>query len=493
MVYSPIDDAARIVARAREDTPDELDSIVAETRDFTPEQARERLDQLGSYSRLSGRQRVEAALLSTHVQAADRAHAMYAAGTLGSVADGGGVGMPANRPPAGHGGWVTAASGDPRVDGWRAGAMRAVERHQRSGVLDSVAADRLDGVLRAGDRAGLTAAYIGAVADESYGSAFCKMLRDPVQGHLRFSREEVEAVRRAGQAQILNAGPLTTGSTGFPAPLEIDPSIIESGDGTLNPVRSVATVVTTGATEYQSVASAGVSAHYVAEGTEVSDDTPALTGPVIHPERGQCFVTFSAEAGQDDASLAAELGKLISDAKDVLDSSMFLSGSGSDEPSGLLNIGGVNGLTVSQRVQSAAVATFALGDPWSLGEAIPARFRAATTYLAAPSTLDVIYRFVGGGSTEPALMTTRDGPLMGKRALEWAPMDTGSATGAQLLVGGDFRSAFKIVDRIGMSVELVPHVMGANQRPLGVRGLYAFWRTGSGVVALNALRYLEVK
>ena len=33
----------------------------------------------------------------------------------------------------------------------------------------------------------------------------------------------------------------------------------------------------------------------------------------------------------------------------------------------------------------------------------------------------------------------------------------------------------------------------ATRLPLGVRGLYYYWRTGAGVIAPNALRYLEVK
>jgi hypothetical protein len=44
-----------------------------------------------------------------------------------------------------------------------------------------------------------------------------------------------------------------------------------------------------------------------------------------------------------------------------------------------------------------------------------------------------------------------------------------------------------------MSAELIPHMMGATRLPLGVRGLYCYWRTGPGVIAPNALRYLEVK
>jgi HK97 family phage major capsid protein len=72
-------------------------------------------------------------------------------------------------------------------------------------------------------------------------------------------------------------------------------------------------------------------------------------------------------------------------------------------------------------------------------------------------------------------------------------MGTGATTGTKLIIGGDFRTGYKIVDRIGMTAELIPHMLGTNRLPLGVRGLYCYWRTGAGVVAVNAFRYLEVK
>jgi HK97 family phage major capsid protein len=73
-------------------------------------------------------------------------------------------------------------------------------------------------------------------------------------------------------------------------------------------------------------------------------------------------------------------------------------------------------------------------------------------------------------------------------------MDTGTTTtGQRIAIYGDMKTAFRIVDRIGMAVELVPTLFGSNRRPSGQRGLFAYWRTGSGVVAKNALRYLEVK
>jgi HK97 family phage major capsid protein len=54
-----------------------------------------------------------------------------------------------------------------------------------------------------------------------------------------------------------------------------------------------------------------------------------------------------------------------------------------------------------------------------------------------------------------------------------------------VLIVGDF-SAYCIADRISMSVEMVPHIFGANQRPTGQSGFYAYYRVGADVVGADA-------
>ncbi len=63
-------------------------------------------------------------------------------------------------------------------------------------------------------------------------------------------------------------------------------------------------------------------------------------------------------------------------------------------------------------------------------------------------------------------------------------------TRSKVRILGDWQN-FRIVDRIGLAVELIPHLEGANRRPTGERGLYAYWRVGSGVTVANGFRYLE--
>jgi HK97 family phage major capsid protein len=167
----------------------------------------------------------------------------------------------------------------------------------------------------------------------------------------------------------------------------------------------------------------------------------------------------------------------------------FLTGSGTNEPFGILT-----GLTTTQRVQTNTVATYAVGDPWLLKAAIPPRHIGSTALAANSATFDTTYRFVGGNSTEPLQMPTRDGDFLGRPKVEWSTMATGTTTGTKLIIGGNFAAGYTIVDRLGITAELIPHLFGATNRyPTGQRGLYVYGRTGANVVVPNAFRYLEVK
>jgi HK97 family phage major capsid protein len=396
--------------------------------------------------------------------------------------------------PTDRGGWVSTPGADPHLAPHRRNAMQTIERYQRANIMSARDADRVDQVLRSGDPDALTARYIAAVGADAYSSAFGKMLADPQMGHMRFGPQEVEAVREASFVKAAtDRASMTTGSTGFPLPLTVDSSIIKTGTGALNPVRGLASVSTIGTHDWVGVSSDGVTAAYVQEGVEATDVSPTLAGPKISTQQFRSFVTFSIEAGQDWPGLQAQLVELVRDAVDVNDATMFLTGNGTNQPFGIFGGDATYSLVVAQRIQSAGAAAYAVGDPWLLKAGIPARFLANATFAAAPATWDTTYRFVGGNSTEPVQMPTRDGPFLGRPKVEWSTMATGAATGTKLIVGGDFRTAYKIVDRMGLTAELIPHMLGTNRLPLGVRGLYVYGRTGAAVVARNALRYLEVK
>jgi len=400
--------------------------------------------------------------------------------------------------PAERQGWVTAPGTDPSLTSFRSAAMRTLERYRSSDVLSARAADRVDAVLRQGDPQAITARYTAAVGNDHYLSAFGKMLQDPMMGHLRFSPEESAAVQEvsyAGAAAETRAA-LTTGTTGFPLPLTVDATFIMSGTGALNPIRDISNVVTIGTHDWVGVSSDGVTAGYVQEGVEATDATPTIAGPKISTQQGRAFVQFTIESGQDWPGLMNELERLVADARNVADATAFLTGTGSNAPFGIFGGDATYSLGTTQRVQTTTVATYAVGDPWLLKAQIPARFTNDSTFAAAPGTWDTTYRFVAQGSTtEPRQFSDGDrgGDFLGRPKVEWSTMATGATTGTKLIVAGNWKVGYKIVDRLGMSAELIPHMLGTNRLPLGVRGLYCYWRTGAAVVAKNAFRYLEVK
>ena len=369
-------------------------------------------------------------------------------------------------------------------------ALRTLDRHADAFAPGSDA--EMERLVRHGDPAGVGARYLTAVGDADYSSAFGKVLEYGPMAQLRMTNEEVAAMQAVNAAErALNVG---TGSAGqFAIPLQVDPSIVQSGSGSLNPWRSVATVRTMVSDTLRLVASDGVTAAYAAEATEASDNSPVLAQPTVNAARGQCFVPFSWEVGQDWGSLQAEVGALIADARDVVDSTKFTTGTGADEPVGLLAVGSTGSLTTSQRILSGATNTYAVADGWLLKAALPARAIPRATYAANPTTWDNTYRFVGGNSAEPLQMPSRGGDFLGRPKIEASAMVSTTTTGSKLIVAGDMK-AFVIADRIGLSVSVVPHLFGAaNRFPTGQGGLYAFWRTGSVVSAPNLFRYLEVK
>jgi HK97 family phage major capsid protein len=367
-------------------------------------------------------------------------------------------------------------------------ALRTLERWSASGHLSGEATDRMNDLVLRNDPHAQGARYVTAVGDPAYFSAFGKILADPTSGHLRFNPHEVEAVRKVTAIESERAAlAIGSGGTGgFAVPLTLDPTVNLISDGELNPVRQVARVVQTTTNIWQGVNSEGVVASYDAEAEEVSDDSPSFTQPEITCARGTAFVPFSIEIGQDWGALSQELVQLFADARDVLDSQMFLTGSGTDEPTGILT-------SATGTVLTATASALAIGDIYTLRQSLPTRFAARATWAGSPKAFDQVYRFVGGGSSEPPVLPTRNGAVLGDRKIEWSTFSTATTTpGATVLAYGDFNQ-FVIADRIGMNVEIVQHMFGSALRPTGQRGLFAYWRTGSKKLTENAFRFSVIK
>jgi HK97 family phage major capsid protein len=273
----------------------------------------------------------------------------------------------------------------------------------------------------------------------------------------------------------------------FAIPFTLDPSVLLSSAGVISPIRQIARTESIVTDVWKGVSSAGITAGFAAEATEASDNAPVLAQPTVDTAKAFAFVPFSIEIGQDWTSLQSEMARLFADSKNVLEATAFLTGTGTNEPKGVLT-----GLTTTQRVQTATTNVYALADVYSLKQALPARFVSGASWTQHPTNLDRAFRFVGGNSTEPIFYPTRDGRILGIPTYEWSTMTSTMATTNKIAIYGDF-SNFLIADRIGGTIELIPHLFGTTNRyPMGQRGLYYYWRVGSDVLVQNAFRYLEV-
>ena len=364
---------------------------------------------------------------------------------------------------------------------YRDNAMRAVEQARFPGVRNREAAQAQVGHIldKVDDDQGTLARRVLVTGSPTYDRAFgkaCSMLS--TNG---LTTEEQRA---------LSLGTDTAG--GFAVPFQLDPTIILTSDGVVDPLRQISRVVQIVGKEWQGITSAGVTVSRSAEGAEVGDQTPTLAQPTVKAERVTGFVPFSMEIESDWTQMRAEISALLADAKATEEADSFVNGDGTG-----VNASGVVGtLGAGSNVDTAAVNAYASDDLYALEEALPPRFRANATFLANRSVYNATRQLGSasdGGDLWVRLASGLPPELIGYPAREASEMPAfATATGTKLLLLGDFRH-FLIVDRVGMTVELVPHLFAtANNRPSGQRGLLAVWRNNSKILTDAAFRLLVV-
>jgi len=183
------------------------------------------------------------------------------------------------------------------------------------------------------------------------------------------------------------------------------------------------------------------------------------------------------------------MSTLLQESKEDLEATKFTTGNGTNEPFGV-----ITGATTT--VNATTGQTTDAEDFYRLTAALPERYQARASILANRAIFNLVRQFVLTGQSNPwkdideATVTDgRAGTLLGYPAYLNSAMDSTTATGAKFAIIGDF-SRYVIVDRVGLNVEVLPHLLGANRRPTGERGLYAFWRNGAKVINADAFRVL---
>lgn len=369
-----------------------------------------------------------------------------------------------------------STSEDDYRDRLRDNARRAIERAvfprlQRQDQ-DRTKAHVEDLLERCDDQYGTLAKRVLATGNPVYDRAFGKML---MLGGYSLTPDEQRAMSVGVDAE-----------GGFAVPFQLDPSIILTSDGSISPLRQIARVEQITTKTWQGITSAGITVTRSTEGAQAADNSFAIGQPEVSPTRVIADVPFSVEADQDWRQFRSEVARLLADAKAREEDESFVTGTGVDpNPEGV-----AAGLAATSEVALGAAGTIATTDLENIESALPVRFRSRARWLANKSTYNAI-RFGAIGSDGAdlwvRLASGQPSELMGYPAHEASAMDSLATAAARVLLFGDF-SEFLIVDRLGMTIEVNPHVVGANGRWTGQRAIVAVWRNSSLVLVDNAFR-----
>lgn len=367
---------------------------------------------------------------------------------------------------------------------YHARALSAVEKMPVAS--DDVRQAATELVEKWDDEDGNLARLCLTISSPEYVRAWSKMAKDPA----RFTLDEDERRALETSRQIQRAMSLTDANGGYLVPFQLDPTVILTSSGSYNEIRQIARQVVATGDVWNGVSAGAVSWSFDAEAAEVSDDAPTFAGPAITIRTARGFVPISLEARMDGANVAQEVATLLAEGKDDLEAVKFITGvAASNEPIGI-----VTALTgTASVVTSTTTDTFAVADSRRLIEALPARHRRRAAWLANNLYYGLIRGAATNGTEWESLAGDRPDRLHGKPVYEAEAMD-GTVTALAdnyVAIVGDF-SKYVIADRVGMTVDFIPHLFGSNQRPTGQSGWFAYYRVGAASVDDNAFRMLNI-
>jgi HK97 family phage major capsid protein len=374
-------------------------------------------------------------------------------------------------------------------------ALYACERNQHvtdemAGIVEKLAQDPTD------DR-NVGTRWAIATSRPAYRSAFEKFLLHPTEVALyttneeRHALQEVDSVRTAWNEANGNQG-------GWAVPIDYDLGLALVNPGSSNPMRLLADVRQTVSKTVYGLSSAGVTAAYNTESNEATDRTPTVAQPTWTVQKADAWLQGSFEV-LADSDLGAEVTMMIADARNNLEAEKFVTGTGGGEPYGVVTRCASLGAYVFGDSGSTVEKDVVISDVFAMSNALDERYQANASWLMHRATANKIRRFGEGttGSNSAFWADLGQGipPLLiGSPVHLASAMDSVVASGSQDLVCllGDFRAGYRIYDRVGVSLLFEPLVKGANRRPTGEAGWYAWWRNAGDVVDQTAAAHFRV-
>ncbi len=352
---------------------------------------------------------------------------------------------------------------------------------------------------------GVVAQRLLVTESEEYHSAFQKGMRAFAGGPpAMFTPDEARAIEEFQRVDSLNtfiaseqraANEGTPASGGYGIPVLIDPTIILTSGAAQAPLLEISRIITITTNQWKGVNSAGFTWAFGAEGAVVADNTPVLAQPTIPVYRASGFIPYTVEVEQDYPGFEEEMGRLLEQGYLNLLALKTQQGSGTSEPWGIFSRM-IATTTGPAHIVVTTLGTVGAADVRKAWGSLPERFRPTATYdmsvqaendiRASGNNLALSDYTVNMAANGVGILTGRP-IVLSDYAAPW----TGTTGNASAVVVGDFQH-FAIVQRAGMSVEMVPHLFDTSTgRPLGERGWFAWARLGHDVTTTNAFRLIS--
>lgn len=287
----------------------------------------------------------------------------------------------------------------------------------------------------------------------------------------------------AEQLKTLNVSSDPMG--GYLAPAEMSSEFIRDLVE-LSPVRSVASVRSTGAASVSYPRRTGITnARWKGEMQVQEGSEPTLGQAEIVVKEVNTFVDISNQLLADSAGQAeAEVRLALAEDFGQKEGQAFVNGYGGLEPEGFMTnadiLHTVNGHAANLSADRLIELLYAL----------PAQYRNSGSWAMNGTTLGVVRKLKDGQGNylwQPSYQAGQPETILGRPVVEMVDMpDIGD--GNFPIIYGDF-SGYRIVDRVGLSILVNPYLLATN----GITRIHATRRVGGGVIQAAKFRKLKTE
>lgn len=199
----------------------------------------------------------------------------------------------------------------------------------------------------------------------------------------------------------------------------------------------------------------------------------------------------ATQAFLDDAAVNVEawLADYASEAFALAEATAFVSGHGVGRPRGILSYADGSSYGQVQRIATDATGSITGDDLIDLQDALKSPYRKGATFLVHRLTKSLIRKVKDGTQYlwQPGLVSSAPDTLLGNPVMEAEDLNTSLATGTDgLIMYGDFRAGYQIVDRMGIRVLRDPY----SSKPKVV--FFTTKRVGGGVKNYEAIKVLKI-